>query len=157
MRPWIKRTLYGLFGATIVLGGITACGHRVGHHGMHASAEDQAKFRTKMVERVADKLELNADQKAKLGVLADKLQEQRTALKGKTVSPRAEVEALVAGEKFDRTRAQALVTEKTAAITGKSPEVISAAGDFYDSLSPEQQQKVRDRMDRRGHGWWGRG
>jgi protein CpxP len=28
MRPWIKRTLYGLFGATIVLGGITACGHR---------------------------------------------------------------------------------------------------------------------------------
>lgn len=152
MRPWIKRTLYGLFGATIVLGGITACGHRVGHHGMHASAEDQAKFRTKMVERVADKLELNADQKAKLGVLADKLQEQRTALKGKTVSPRAEVEALVAGDKFDRTRAQALVTEKTAAITGKSPEVIAAAGDFYDSLTPAQQTKVREFMQSRG-GW----
>jgi protein CpxP len=152
MRPWIKRTLYGLFGATIVLGGITACGHRGEHHGMNASAEDQAKFRTKMVDRVSEKLELNADQKAKLGVLADKLQEQRTALKGKTVSPRAEVEALVAGDKFDRTRAQALVTEKTAAITGKSPEVIAAAGDFYDSLTPAQQTKVREFMQKRG-GW----
>ena len=152
MRPWIKRTLYGLFGATIVLGGITACGHRVGHHGMHASAEDQAKFRTKLVERVADKLELNADQKAKLGVLADKLQAQRAALQGKAANPRAEVEALVAGDKFDRARAQALVSEKTAAITTGSPEVIAAAGDFYDSLTPAQQTKVREFMQSRG-GW----
>jgi len=119
---------------------------------MHASAEDQAKFRTKMVERVADKLELNADQKAKLGVLADKLQAQRAALQGKAANPRAEVEALVAGDKFDRARAQALVSEKTAAITTGSPEVIAAAGDFYDSLTPAQQTKVREFMQSRG-GW----
>ena len=150
MRPWIKRTLFGLFGASLVLG-VAACGHR--HDGgWQASAEDQAKFRGKMIERVSGKLDLDAAQKAKLGVLADKLQEQRTALKGKTVSPRAEVEALVAGDKFDRTRAQALVTEKTAAITGKSPEVIAAAGDFYDSLTPAQQTKVREFMQKRG-GW----
>ena len=155
MRLWIKRTLYGLFGATIVLGGITACGHRGEHHGWNASTEDQAKFRGKMIDRVSDKLALNADQKAKLGVLADKLQEQRTALKGKTANPRAEVEALVAGEKFDRARAQALVSEKTAAISGKSPEVIAAAGDFYDSLTPAQQIKVREFMQHRG-GWWKR-
>ena len=155
MRPWIKRTLFGLFGATIILGGITACGHRHDQHGWNASAEDQAKFRDKMVDRVSDKLELNAAQTAKLGVLADKLQEQRTALKGKTTNPRAEVEALVAGEKFDRARAQALVTEKTGAITGKSPEVIAAAGDFFDSLTPAQQAKVRDFMQHRG--MWKRG
>ncbi len=158
MRPWIKRTLFGLFGATIVVGGATAltgCGHRDGRHGWNASAEDQARFRGKMIDRVAGKLDLNAEQKAKLGVLADKLQEQRTALKGKTVNPRAEVEALVAGDKFDRARAQALVAEKTAAITGKSPEVIAAAGDFYDSLTPAQQTKVREFMQKRG-GWWNR-
>lgn len=155
MQPWIKRTLFGLFGATIILGGITACGHRHDQHGWNASAEEQAKFRDKMVDRVSDKLELNAAQKAKLGVLAEKLQEQRTALKGKTTNPRAEVEALVAGEKFDRARAQALVTEKTGAITGKSPEVIAAAGDFFDSLTPAQQAKVRDFMQHRG--MWKRG
>ncbi len=150
MRPWIKRTLFGIFGATIVLGGLSACGHR--HEGgWQMSAEESAKFRNKMIERVSSKLDLTAEQKARLNVLADRLQAQRTALRG-TADPRAEVQALVAGDKFDRARAQALVTGKTAAITSGSPEVIAAAADFYDSLNPAQQQKVRDFMQRRG-GW----
>ena len=153
MRPWIKRTLFGLFGASLVLG-VAACGHR--HDGgWQASAEDQAKFRGKMIERVSGKLDLDAAQKAKLGVLADKLQEQRVALASGS-NPRAEVQALVAGEKFDRTKAQALVAGKTAAVNNKSPEVIAAMGDFYDSLKPEQQTRVREFMQKR-HGWWHRG
>lgn len=152
MRPWLKRTLFGLFGATIIFGGLTACGHR--HEGRwQMSAEESAKFRGKMIERVSSKLELNEDQKQRLGVLADKLKEQRTALTGKTTDPRAEVQALVAGDKFDRARAQAIVGEKTAALSAKSPEVIAAAADFYDSLNSMQQQKVREFMQRR-HGWW---
>ncbi|MEO5670553.1 MAG: Spy/CpxP family protein refolding chaperone [Ramlibacter sp.] len=153
MKPWIKRSLFGLFGAGIALGALTGCGHRHEGHGWQMNAEESAKFRGKMIDRVASKLELSAEQKAKLAVLGDKLHEQRAALAGKTTDPRAEVQALVAGEKFDRARAQALVTEKTAAVTGKSPEVIAAAGDFYDSLTPAQQQKVRDFMERRRHGW----
>jgi periplasmic protein CpxP/Spy len=155
MRPWIKRSLFGLFGATLLVG-LSACGHRHDQRGWNASAEDQAQFREKMVSRVAGKLELNTEQKAKLDVLAGKLQEQRTALKGSTTDPRAEVRALVAGEKFDRARAQTLVAEKTGAISSKSPEVIAAAGDFYDSLTLAQQTKVRDFMQHRG-GWWKRG
>jgi len=152
MRPWIKRTLYGVFGATIVLGGLSACGHR--HEGgWRMSAEEQAKFRDKMVDRVSGKLDLDAAQKQKLGALADRLREQSAALRGNTADPRAAVQALVAGDKFDRARAQALVSEKTAAVNGKSPEVIAAAADFYDSLKPEQQAKVRGFMERR-HGWW---
>ena len=69
-----------------------------------------------------------------------------------TTDPRAEVQALVTGAKFDRERAQTLVTSKTAAVTTKSPEVITAMADFYDSLNAAQQQKVRDFMQRRG-GW----
>lgn len=49
-----------------------------------------------------------------------------SALMGTTTNPRAEVATLVAGEKFDRTRAQALLREKTSALTTKSPEVIAA-------------------------------
>ncbi|MCJ0763876.1 Spy/CpxP family protein refolding chaperone [Variovorax terrae] len=151
MRPWIKRTLFGLLGAGIAFGGLTACGHRYDGHGWQMSAEDSAKMRGRMIERVSSKLDLNADQKQRLGVLADKLQEQRAALAGQG-DPRAQVQALVAGDKFDRSRAQALVTEKTAALNSKSPEVIAALADFYDSLNPAQQQKVREFMQRR-HGW----
>lgn len=159
MKPWIKRALFGLFGASIAVGGLTACGHHryEGAGWNQMSAEDHARFRDRIVERVASKLELNADQKARLGVVADKLREQRLAVMGQGGDPRAQAQALVAGEKFDRARAQALVTEKTAAVNGKSPEVIAALADFYDSLNPAQQAKVREFMQhRRGH-WWHRG
>jgi Spy/CpxP family protein refolding chaperone len=94
--------------------------------------------------------------KKRLATLGDKLYEQRTALIGQTKDPRAEMKALVAGATFDKARAQALVTEKTTALQSKSPEVIAALADFYDSLNAAQQQKVRDYMEGRGH-WFRRG
>lgn len=156
MRTWIRRTLVGLLGAGVVLGGLTACGHRYGHERYSSlSAEDQAKFRDKVIDRVSSKLELNAEQKQRLNALADKLREQRMALRGKT-DPRSDMQSLVAGEKFDRSKAQAMMGEKTAALNAKGPEVIAAFGDFYDSLTPAQQAKVRDFMQHR-RGWWRHG
>jgi Spy/CpxP family protein refolding chaperone len=156
MRPWIKRTLYGLFGASILVGGLSACSHHRHDYGMGMSETERAEFRGKMIARVASKLDLNAEQKQRLDVLADKLQQQRAALVGKATDPRAELQALVAGDKFDRTRAQTLVTEKTAALNSKSPDVIAAMADFFDSLTPVQQTKVREAMQGRHH-WWHRG
>ncbi len=156
MKPWIKRTLFGLFGVSIIAGALSACGHRHHGHGMVISEEDSARFKAKMVERVGKELELNEQQKIRLGALGDRLREQRVALVGKTTDPRAEVQALVAGAQFDRARALAILDEKAAAIRGKSPEVISAVAEFFDSLNPAQQQKVRDFMQHR-HGWFGRG
>ena len=159
MKSWIKRSLFTLFGASIAVGGLTACGHhRHDHAGwQQMSAEDQARFRNKMIDKVSARLDLNADQKARLGVLADKLREQRLALMAQGTDPRAQVKALVSGDKFDRAKAQALVSEKTAALNARSPEVIAALGDFYDSLNPAQQAKVRDFMQHRHSRWWHRG
>ncbi|BDT71145.1 hypothetical protein os4_06630 [Comamonadaceae bacterium OS-4] len=120
------------------------------------SAEQYAAKRDKMVDKVASKLDLNADQKKLLAVVGDKMFEQRAALIGQTKDPRAEVKALVAGDKFDAARAQALINDKTAAIQTKSPEVIAAMANFYNSLNSAQQQKVREYMDGRGH-WFSRG
>jgi Spy/CpxP family protein refolding chaperone len=152
MKTWIKRSLITLFGVTLLAGGLTACGHR-----MHGPMSDEkvAEFRVKMMDRAGKELELNEAQKAKLGVLADKLRDQRLALMG-AGDPRAQVQALVAGAQFDRAKAQALVEEKTTALRSSSPEVIAAMADFFDSLNPAQQQKLRDFMQRR-KGWWHRG
>jgi Spy/CpxP family protein refolding chaperone len=116
------------------------------------SEEDAAKAKARMVERVGSRLELDDAQKAKLGALADQLRAQRQALVGAT-DPRAEVQSLVAGSTFDRAKAKAFIEGKTQTIQTKSPELIAAVGDFYDSLKPEQQQKVRDFMSRGRHGW----
>jgi protein CpxP len=156
MKRWIKRSLFALFGVSVLVAGLSSCGHRNHEFGAKLSAEEYTEKRTKIVDRVADKLNLNEDQKKRLGTLGDKVYEQRTALIGQTTDPRAEMKALVAADKFDRTRAQALVTEKTTALQTKSPEVIAALADFYDSLNSAQQQKVRDYMDGRGRWFWHR-
>ncbi|MBS0317755.1 MAG: Spy/CpxP family protein refolding chaperone [Proteobacteria bacterium] len=151
MKPWIKRSLIGLAGVVIALGALASCGHRMygGWHG-NATPEQAAAWRSKMVDRVAGKLDLNAEQKARLAKLADALHNERMAVRG-SGNPRAEFQSLFAGDKFDRTKAQALVQQKTDAVKSGSPDVIAALGDFYDDLNPAQQQKVRDFLQRR-HG-----
>jgi len=136
------------------VGGLTACGHRHHEFGASLSAEQYTQKRDKMVDKVAGRLDLTAEQKKHLQTLGDTLYAQRTALIGQTKDPRAEMKALVASEKFDAARAQALITEKTTALQSRSPEVIAALAEFYNSLNPAQQQKVRDFMDGRGRWFW---
>ena len=50
MKPWIKRTLFGIFGIGIIAGGLSACGHRHHERGMVISEEDSARFKAKMVD-----------------------------------------------------------------------------------------------------------
>ena len=51
---------------------------------------------------------------------------------------------------------QTLLEQKTQVVQGNGPKMIAALADFYDSLNPEQQKQVRDRMERR-KGWFDRG
>lgn len=149
MRTGIKRVLIGLASATLLLGTLAACST----HGRGGWSEERAgEMRVKMVKRISEKLELNTEQKAKLDVLADELSAQRKALRGDNADPRADIKALIAGDKFDRTKAQALLDQKTAVVQNQAPKVLAAFGDFYDSLTPAQQQKVRERLDKRGRG-----
>jgi periplasmic protein CpxP/Spy len=154
MKPWIRRSLAGLF-AVLTLGALSGCGHYRDHAGWGASAEDQARHRAHVVDRVASRLELNEQQKANLSVLVEKLHAQRAALAGQP-DARAQFQALVAGDKFDRSGAQALLQKATSAIETRSPEVIAALADFYDSLDARQQAKVREYLQHR-RGWWQRG
>lgn len=156
MKTWIKRSLIGIFGAGIVLGGLSACGDRHDRHGMGMSAEHQARIQQKFVDRVSRELVLTDAQRQQLVLVGDRVREQRQALIGSTTDPRAELQALVSGERFDRTRALAIIEEKTQAVRGKSPEVIAATADFFDALSPEQKQKLRERLHKRGR-WFDRG
>jgi Spy/CpxP family protein refolding chaperone len=152
----MRRVLFGLVGAGLVAGSLSACGHHGDRCGADVSPEQYAQRRDKMVDRAASKLDLNDEQKKLLAVVGDKLFEQRKALMGQGTDPRAEIKSLVAGPKFDAAKAQALINDKTAALQSKSPEVVAALAAFYDSLNPTQQQKVRDFMEGR-HGWFHRG
>lgn len=155
LKPWVKRTVFGAVGGVMLLGGLVACGHR--HHGPWTD-EQVLEMRGKAVERIGGKLDLNDAQKLKLTALADELIAQRKALRGTSADPKAEFSSLIAGAQFDRSKAQALLSQKTEAVQGNGPKVITALADFYDSLNPEQQAKVRGYLNERRHGgWWNRG
>ena len=145
-RRWIQRSLITLTATTVLLGGLAACSHRHGPGNM--SEADISQMRVRMIGKAERELSLDAAQKAKLGLLADALQAQRSALMAGGAQPRAELQALVAGASFDRARAQALVEAKTGAVRDKAPAVVNAMADFFDSLQPAQQQKLRAFMDR---------
>jgi Spy/CpxP family protein refolding chaperone len=155
MKRWFRRTLFGVFGASLALGALTACTHGPYHHGWASTPEEQARQRERIVDRVSSHLDLDAAQKARLAALAETLQQQRAAWAGQA-DPRSQLRALVAAERFDRPQAQALLEKATTAIGTRAPAVIAAFGDFYDSLNPQQQARVREAMERR-HGWWRRG
>lgn len=154
MQPWIKRTLISLFSVGALAGGLSGCvghGHRDG--GAQMTEADFGKMQAKMLDHAAQHLALDDAQKLSLSKLLDKLHAQHQALMGSS-DPRSELQALVAGPKFDRDRAQRFVEDKTTRIRANSPETIAAVADFYDSLRPEQQQKLRDFMAK-GRGGWG--
>jgi periplasmic protein CpxP/Spy len=152
MKPWIRRTLIAVFGAlglTALAAGVTGCGHRDrGHH--EASAEDIAKWRAKAIDRAGRELALDDAQKQRLGVLFDTLAAQRMALMAGATPPRQMLGEIIAGPSFDRAKASALVDEKANVVRAGSPQLIAAMGDFYDSLNPEQQAKLREFLARRG-------
>ncbi len=150
MKTWIKRTLIAVAGVTLVLGGLAACGQRGDHRGW--SDERIVEMRGKAVERIGGRLELDAEQKRKLGLLADELLAARQAVKGDGADPREAFKALIAGDTFDRSKARQLIDQKSQAVQGSAPQVIEAMADFYDSLTPAQQAKVRGFMDQR-RGW----
>ena len=154
MKTWIKRTLIGLFGTAVLLGGLAACSHHHHHDGGMLSEADVTQLRERFMVKATRELSLDSAQAQRLGVLADALAAQRTALMADGANPRTELQALVAGAQFDRSRAQALIDRKTGAVKDKAPAVVTAMADFYDSLQAAQQQKLRDFMAKgRGHGF----
>lgn len=154
MKTGTRRILIALTSATLLLGGLTACGTR-GPGGW--SDARVTEMSGKMVERIGDKLDLNAEQKIKLDAVASEMEAQRKAFRGASANPRDDIKALIAGDRFDRTKAQALLEQKTAAVQQQGPKVLTALADFYDSLTPVQQQQVRERLDKRRGGWGWRG
>ena len=83
-------------------------------------------------------------------MLLDRVHEQRAALHAGT-DMRADLQSLVKDNVFDRWHAQDLLNAKLAAVRDGGPQVIAALADFYDSLTPVQQQKVRELVQRGGH------
>ncbi len=108
-------------------------------------------MREQFTRRLTRDLQLDAAQQARLNALADALDQQhkqREALRpagGNAQGPQRWIQ----GAKFDRATAKAELDARAAAMQTGEPAVLAAAADFYDGLTPEQQDKVRTFLNRR--------
>jgi Spy/CpxP family protein refolding chaperone len=139
------------FGCGPRFGGKRGCGRSGG-----MTPEQLAERRDRMVDRAADKLQLNAEQKPLLANLLDALFAQRQAMVGQNTDMRAELRSWFSGSSFDAARAQTLINDKASVLQSKSPEVVAALAVFFDGLNPQQQQNVRNFFEG-PRGWFRRG
>ena len=154
IKTWLKRTLLGVAVSTSLLGSLAAYSAEAGgfHHGP-PTPEQMARHEAAMLAHIGKKLNLDANQAAKLKVLGDLLVAQHTSPAAGTPNPHA---ALIAGNTFDRAGATQLMNQHIAKLQANGPAMINAVGDFYDSLDAAQQQQVRD-LAARHHGFFGLG
>ena len=98
-------------------------------------------------QKITQRLELNAVQQEKLAEVADVMKSKREMRR----EHRKDRPQLVKDGKFDRVAAQQMADRRIATMQEHTPKMIAAVGDFYDSLSPEQQAELgqmRARMKR---------
>lgn len=138
-----------------VVGGAAAYGkHRF------ADPEARAEF---VIERISDKLSLDATQEQALTVLKDELLAKRSTMKDLKPA-REDLQALIEADTLDQAALLAMVTEKTQAVNAAAPDIVSALGGFLDTLNSEQKSQILTFMDehrerggrfggRHGHGF----
>jgi Spy/CpxP family protein refolding chaperone len=142
-KTWLKRTLLGVAVSTALLGTVAAYSQGTGFHHGPPTPEQIAQHESRMLEHIGKKLDLDANQAAKLKALAD-LAIADHAPPAQGTDPHAKMAALIAGNTFDRAGAQALANQHVAKMQADAPGLINAFGDFFDSLNASQQAQVRE-------------
>ncbi len=140
-----NKVMIAIASGIALISGLAACGH-------HRSPEDRAEY---MVEKITSKMELTEPQVSKLEALKNELLNVRQSMLAERDTVHEEVNELLNQPTLDQTRALTLVQNRTDSINQKAPQVITALAGFYDSLNPEQQAMLREKLEahkaHRGH------
>jgi len=122
--------------AVVIIFGFSACGYRF----YNSSLEEKAEY---FSEKITEKLDLTTQQNEKLLVLKQQLLALAKKMRQAKQQHHDELLGVIANEHFDRNAANKMLIDKSQKITIEGPPIITAVADFYDSLDPNQQQKIR--------------
>lgn len=146
-----KRIITFIVGVTLLTTTVAAC-----HHGMHfGTAEERGEW---IVQKVSKELELNSIQQDKLVHLKDEFLSLRNELRDDRAQLRTDVLALLQQPTLDRDKANAMVSGQLATVSARSPAIIDAVANFYDSLNDMQRSELREfiqnKIEHRYHRHW---
>lgn len=145
-----KRVLWIALPLVVVMGtGAAVAGYK--QYGGHHNPE-------RMVQRISEKLDLNDDQKSKLGAVKDALIEGKKAFRQERTEAIDEVIAEVKKSEMDESRIMELIEERTSKIDVIAPGVVAPLVEFHKSLDDGQREKIVNLLEAmRDWGWGHRG
>ena len=147
-----KRVIIYMIGGTLLTATAVAC-----NHGMRlGTAEERGQW---MVEKVSKELELDALQQANLAEVKNEFLSLRAELRDDRSQMKTEVLAMLQQPTLDREKVNVIVNKKIATIDSRSPVIIDAVADFYDSLDDAQRSELREFIQHKfehhhGHRLW---
>lgn len=140
MKPITKRILLAV-GTLGLATSVAAYAHQHFH-----DPEERSAW---IMEKITHELELTAPQQEKLEVVKVEIMTARKDMHQDRKQTKNDVLEMLGQPSMDRSRVQMMVDQRLDAMRNHAPQVINALGDFYDSLSPEQQLELREHVEQK--------
>ena len=128
-----KRTIIYITGIALITTSIVACNR--------GTPEERGE---KMVQKVTEELELTETQQARLTEVKNEFLETRKTMRSNREQTKTDIQAMLQQPTFDRNKANSIVNQHIETIHSRSPVIIDAIGDFYDSLDDTQRAELRE-------------
>ena len=128
-----KRTIIYLTGAALLTTSIVACNH--------GTPEERGE---RMVQKVTEELALTEIQQARLSEVKNEFLEMRKIMRSNREQTQTDIQAMLKQPTLDRNKANSIVNQHIETIHSRSPVIIDAIGNFYDSLDDAQRAELRE-------------
>ena len=128
-----KRTIIYMTGIALLTTSIVAC-----NRGTPAERGER------MVEKVTEELELTATQQDRLSEVKNEFLDMRKTMQSNREQTKTDIQALLKQPTLDRNKANSIVNQHIETIHSRSPAIIDAIGNFYDSLDDTQRAELRE-------------
>lgn len=135
-----KRTIIYITGIALITTSIVACNR--------GTPEERGE---RMVQKVTEELELTETQQARLTDVKNEFLEIRKTMRTNREQTKTDIQTMLQQPTLDRSKANSMVNQHIETIHSRSPVIIDAIGNFYDSLDDTQRAELRefieDKMD----------
>ncbi len=128
-----KRTIIYMTGIALLTTSIVAC-----------NRSTPAERGERMVEKVTEELELTATQQDRLSEVKNEFLDMRKTMQSNREQTKTDIQALLKQPTLDRNKANSIVNQHIETIHSRSPAIIDAIGNFYDSLDDTQRAELRE-------------
>lgn len=152
-RRWLKRGALGLLGAGIAGGlGFRAFAHRGYGHGPLDPAEVDARME-RMLKHLYVEIDATEAQKQQLEPIVKQAAQELLPLRDNIRAARRQAIELLTADSIDRAAIERLRSEQLQLAEQGSKRLVQAIADVAEVLTPEQRQRLAERMQHRRRRW----